>query len=64
MLYFKGSQAYAKGLLRAQLITESECVAICKGLDVVGEEWRDNRFVILSSDEDIHTANERRLTVI
>ena len=27
----------------------------------MADEWRKGDFVILSSDEDIHTANERRL---
>lgn len=30
----------------------------------VGEEWEDNKFEIKDGDEDIHTANERRLTEI
>ena len=28
------------------------------------DEWRDNKFVIRDTDEDIHTANERRLCEI
>jgi len=32
-----------------------------KGLDTVHEEWKTNTFVCKDSDEDIHTANERRL---
>lgn len=27
------------------------------------KEWEQNRFVLKDSDEDIHTANERRLKV-
>lgn len=27
------------------------------------DEWQAGKFAILPSDEDIHTANERRLTV-
>ena len=34
---------------------------IHEGLDKVREEWDSNAFVIQESDEDIHTANERRL---
>ena len=30
-------------------------------MDAISEEWRRDEFAILSSDEDIHTANERRL---
>lgn len=33
---------------------------IVKGLDIVLKEWNDGQFVI-KNDEDIHTANERRL---
>ena len=29
----------------------------------IAEEWRGDRFKIHPSDEDIHTANERRLKV-
>lgn len=36
----------------------------CLGLEAVEAEWAEDRFVIKSSDEDIHTANERRLTEI
>ena len=32
------------------------------GLDEVATEWAENQFIIKSSDEDIHTANERRLS--
>lgn len=32
------------------------------GLDQVAAEWAQNEFKIFSSDEDIHTANERRLS--
>ena len=35
-----------------------------KGLDQVAVEWEKNEFKVLSSDEDIHTANERRLSEI
>lgn len=32
------------------------------GLQRVGQEWKDGVFVIKEDDEDIHTANERRLS--
>ncbi|KAK7793121.1 hypothetical protein R5R35_006516 [Gryllus longicercus] len=57
----KGSRAYTVALLRAGLLTEDESKEILKGLDMVHEEWEKNTFIILPSDEDIHTANERRL---
>lgn len=31
-------------------------------LSQVADEWRNGKFVIKQGDEDIHTANERRLT--
>lgn len=57
-----GSAAYARALCRAQLITSTECEKIVDGLELVREEWLDNSIILLPSDEDVHTANERRLT--
>ena len=57
-----GSQAYARALARAGLLTEQEAGQIVDGLDRVAGEWRAGQFEILAGDEDIHTANERRLT--
>ena len=59
----QGSQAYAKALLKAGLISQDECEQICEGLNQVESEWRNKTFNIQPSDEDIHTANERRLKV-
>lgn len=59
----EGSKAYAKALLKINLLTEEETEAICDGLDIVKVEWRKGIFNILQGDEDIHTANERRLKV-
>jgi argininosuccinate lyase len=58
----QGSQAYARALARAGILTDAEATAICAGLDSVAEEWRAGTFTIQAGDEDIHTANERRLT--
>ncbi|MCB9138133.1 MAG: argininosuccinate lyase [Caldilineaceae bacterium] len=57
-----GSQAYARALGNAGLLTGDEVAALTDGLDAVAEEWRAGTFVIQPGDEDIHTANERRLT--
>ncbi|EGX45847.1 hypothetical protein AOL_s00117g52 [Orbilia oligospora ATCC 24927] len=58
----QGSQAYAKALFKAGLITEYEKNQMVEGLAKVGEEWRTGTFAINPiSDEDVHTANERRL---
>ena len=58
----RGSQAYAHALARAGLLTEDEAAQIVAGLERVADEWRADGFVIQAGDEDIHTANERRLT--
>lgn len=58
----QGSQAYARALAHAGILTEDEAVQIVAGLDGVRQEWERGTFVLRSGDEDIHTANERRLT--
>ena len=58
----QGSKAYAKALVKADILTQEEADTIVKGLDDVGKEWEAGTFQIKSGDEDIHTANERRLT--
>jgi argininosuccinate lyase len=57
-----GSQAYARAIAQAGIITADEAKEIVAGLAQVGEEWSQGDFVIKPGDEDIHTANERRLT--
>ncbi|KAI9299122.1 argininosuccinate lyase [Neoconidiobolus thromboides FSU 785] len=59
-----GSIAYAHALQDAGLLSLEESTLIEKGLNQVLEEWEQKKFVIKESDEDIHTANERRLTEI
>jgi argininosuccinate lyase len=56
-----GSQAYAKALSRRNIITTEEKDTLVNGLEDVLKEWRENTFIIKEGDEDIHTANERRL---
>jgi len=58
----RGSQAYARALERAGLLLPSEAECIVDGLERVAGEWERGEFVIVEGDEDIHTANERRLT--
>jgi len=60
----RGSVAYAKGIAKVGIITEEERDQLISGLDKVGEEWASGAFEIKPGDEDIHTANERRLTEI
>ena len=58
----QGSQAYARALAVAGIIAQDEAQEIIQGLDLVAAEWKNNTFAIQAGDEDIHTANERRLT--
>lgn len=58
----RGSIAYAKALRRVGLLTEEEEVKMTQGLDAVGREWATGQFQPAADDEDIHTANERRLS--
>lgn len=58
----RGSVEYSRALHRCGVITEEEQRAIERGLGDVEREWRAGTFVIADDDEDIHTANERRLT--
>ncbi|XP_042204008.1 argininosuccinate lyase-like [Homarus americanus] len=60
----QGSIAYAKALHKANLLTEEESTNIIAGLEVVKSEWASETFLIQPGDEDIHTANERRLKEI
>ncbi|XP_044079150.1 argininosuccinate lyase isoform X2 [Siniperca chuatsi] len=57
----RGSKAYVKALEKAKLVTTEEMSRILRGLDEISEEWSKGGFVIKPGDEDIHTANERRL---
>ena len=57
-----GSKAYAKALKLAVIVTAAECDELLRGLDLVEGEWQRGEFAIVPGvDEDIHTANERRL---
>uniref|UniRef100_A0A8D3BKN5 argininosuccinate lyase n=1 Tax=Scophthalmus maximus TaxID=52904 RepID=A0A8D3BKN5_SCOMX len=57
----RGSRAYAKALEKAKLVTAGEMEQILQGMDQISDEWTKGVFVIKPGDEDIHTANERRL---
>ena len=60
----RGSKAYAKATHRVGILTNVELNQMLEGLDVVEREWQDGTFQIQPTDEDIHTANERRLSEI
>jgi argininosuccinate lyase len=57
----RGSLAYAHALSRAGILTTEECAEIECGLDQVLREFESGAFRIVETDEDIHTAVERRL---
>jgi argininosuccinate lyase len=57
-----GSVAHARGLLAAGLLTDAQLEGIERGLHHVAEELASGTFAFRESDEDIHTAVERRLT--
>ncbi|EJD53088.1 argininosuccinate lyase [Auricularia subglabra TFB-10046 SS5] len=58
----RGSIAYARALQKRGILTEAELVKMVDGLKAVGQEWKESKFEIREDDEDIHTANERRLS--
>jgi len=57
-----GSRAHVRGLVRAGVLTDAERDAALGALDQVEAELADGSFAYLPSDEDIHTAVERRVT--
>ncbi|MHB0875923.1 MAG: argininosuccinate lyase [Anaerolineae bacterium] len=58
----EGSLAYSRALERAGVLTTPEGEAIRSGLGQVLGEFDEGRFEPRPSDEDIHTAVERRLS--
>ena len=60
----EGSQAYAQALREAGILTAEENRALQAGLEAVAAEWRAQTFALQPGDEDVHTANERRLREI
>jgi len=57
-----GSLAHARGLHAVGLLTKGQLRAVEKGLGQISEELDSGRFAFQETDEDIHTAVERRLT--
>lgn len=57
----RGSIAFARANVKTGVLTQDEFLQIEKGLNQVGGEWEAGKFVPQANDEDIHTANERRL---
>ncbi|KAI6005586.1 putative argininosuccinate lyase [Pisolithus albus] len=58
----RGSIAYAKALTRVGILTKDEESKMIRGLEAVEREWVTGQFEAELDDEDIHTANERRLS--
>ncbi len=57
-----GSRAHVRGLVRAGILDGDEAAAVLGALDTVEEELAEGTFAFQPSDEDIHTAVERRVT--
>ena len=58
----RASKAHVGGLARVGLLTEAERDTILEALDRTGEELAAGELAFEPSDEDIHTAIERRVT--
>lgn len=59
-----GSRAHVRMLAHVGILAPEEAAAIVEGLDAVAEEMATSTFAFSESDEDIHTAVERRVTEI
>jgi len=57
----RGSIAWAQALEKAGVLSSAECTQICAGLNLIRGEFESHIFSFQESDEDIHTAVERRL---
>lgn len=56
-----GSIAWARGNRERGILTSEEFRTIEQGFKTVSKEWETGTFEVKPADEDIHTANERRL---
>jgi len=56
------SKAHVRGLHRAGILTTEELGSVLGALDAVEMEFRAGELEFVSSDEDVHTAIERRVT--
>ena len=57
-----GSRAHVRGLVRGEILDGEEAGAVLAALDQVADELAEDRFAFVPTDEDIHTAVERRVT--
>jgi len=58
----RGSQAHVRGLERAGLLAAEESAALVAALEQVAGELASGAFEFAPTDEDVHTAVERRVT--
>jgi argininosuccinate lyase len=58
----RGSRAHARGLVRAGVLSDEELAMLLEALDAVEAEILAGDLRFAPSDEDIHTAVERRVT--
>ncbi|HEX6424810.1 MAG TPA: argininosuccinate lyase [Acidimicrobiales bacterium] len=59
-----GSRAHVRGLSRAGILAGDEADVVLAALDRVEDELRSGSFAFEPTDEDIHTAIERRVTAL
>jgi argininosuccinate lyase len=57
-----GSRAHVRGLLRGGIMSDEEAEAVLEALSAVEHELASGAFEFVESDEDVHTAVERRVT--
>jgi argininosuccinate lyase len=58
------SRAHVRGLARSKILSEDEAGVVLAALDRVGDELDAGEFAFEPTDEDIHTAIERRVTAL
>jgi len=57
-----GSRSHVRGLARAGLVSADDASALLEALDTVDGELASGTFAFTATDEDVHTAVERRVT--
>ena len=57
-----GSRAHVRGLARAGILSDADVASLLDALDTVEEELTSGGFAFRATDEDVHTAVERRVT--
>jgi len=57
----EGSQAFARALQRAGILTADECATLVKAFAEIGAEAQDPKYLDGANDEDIHTFVIRKL---